>query len=149
MEIFSALLALCVGNSPVPGEFPAERPVTRSFDVFFDTCRNKPLRNNREAGDFRRHCAHYDVNVMSVLAVSTVGLAPLYKYWGICRHSGDKFQVNYINTTLERPIHLYQLPTSLWSLNKHIINCAYILCFLLTTLVLARALHLSYTYHAL
>ena len=33
MEIFSALLALCVRNSPVTGEFPAQRPVTRSFDV--------------------------------------------------------------------------------------------------------------------
>ena len=32
----SALLALCAGNSPVPGEFPAQRPVTRSFDVVFD-----------------------------------------------------------------------------------------------------------------
>ena len=36
METFSALLALCVGNSPVTGEFPSQRPVTRSFDVFFD-----------------------------------------------------------------------------------------------------------------
>ena len=36
METFSALLAICVGNSPVLGEFPAQRPVTRSFDVFFD-----------------------------------------------------------------------------------------------------------------
>ena len=36
MEAFSALLALCAGNSPVTGEFPAQRPVTRSFDVFFD-----------------------------------------------------------------------------------------------------------------
>ena len=36
MEIFSALLAFCVGNSPVTGEFPAQRPVTRSLDVFFD-----------------------------------------------------------------------------------------------------------------
>ena len=35
METFSALLALCVGNSPVAGEFPAQRPVTRSFDVSF------------------------------------------------------------------------------------------------------------------
>ena len=35
MEIISALLALCVGNSPVPGEFPSQRSVTRSFDVFF------------------------------------------------------------------------------------------------------------------
>ena len=36
METFSALLALCAGNSPVTGEFPAQRPVTRSFGVFFD-----------------------------------------------------------------------------------------------------------------
>ena len=36
METFSALLALCARNSPVSGEFPAQRPVTRSFDVFFD-----------------------------------------------------------------------------------------------------------------
>ena len=32
----SALLALCAGNSPVPGKFPAQRPVTRSSDVFID-----------------------------------------------------------------------------------------------------------------
>ena len=35
METFSALLAICAENSPVPGEFPTQRPVTRSFDVFF------------------------------------------------------------------------------------------------------------------
>ena len=39
----SALLAICAGNSPVPGEFPAQRPVTRSFDVFFDLRLNKRL----------------------------------------------------------------------------------------------------------
>ena len=39
----SALLTICAGNSPVPGEFPAQRPVTRSFDVFFDLRLNKPL----------------------------------------------------------------------------------------------------------
>ena len=43
VEIFSALLTLCVGNSPVPGIFSAQRPVTRSFDVFFDLRLNKPL----------------------------------------------------------------------------------------------------------
>ena len=43
METFSALLAICAGNSPVAGEFPAQRPVTRSFDVFFDLCLNKRL----------------------------------------------------------------------------------------------------------
>ena len=64
MEAFSALLALCAGNSPVTGEFPAQRPVTRSFDVFFDLWLNKRLSNNREAGDLRRQQAHYDVIVM-------------------------------------------------------------------------------------
>ena len=43
METFSALLAICAGNSPVPGEFPAQRPVTRSFDIFFDLRLNKRL----------------------------------------------------------------------------------------------------------
>ena len=43
METFSALLALCAGNSPVTDEFPAQRPVTRSFDVFFDLRLNKRL----------------------------------------------------------------------------------------------------------
>ena len=36
LEIFSAWLALCAGNSPVTGEFHAQRPVTRSIDVFLD-----------------------------------------------------------------------------------------------------------------
>ena len=43
METFSALLAICAGNSPVPGEFPTQRPVTRSFDVYFDLRPNKRL----------------------------------------------------------------------------------------------------------
>ena len=43
METFSASLAICAGNSPVPGEFPAQRPVTRSFEVFFDVRLNKRL----------------------------------------------------------------------------------------------------------
>ena len=43
MESFSALLALCAVNSPVTGEFPSQRPVTRSFDSFFDLHLNKRL----------------------------------------------------------------------------------------------------------
>ena len=38
METFFALLAFCAGNSPAAGEFPAQRPVTRNFKVFFDLC---------------------------------------------------------------------------------------------------------------
>ena len=53
MEAFSALLALCARNSPVTGEFPAQRPVTRSIDVF-----------SREASDLRHPRAHHNVTVM-------------------------------------------------------------------------------------
>ena len=62
METFSALLAICAGNSPVSGEFPAQRTVTRSFDIFFDVRLIKI--NTREAGDLRRYRIHYDVIVM-------------------------------------------------------------------------------------
>ena len=43
METFFALLALCVGNSPVTGEFPTQRPVTRNFVFFHDLRLNKWL----------------------------------------------------------------------------------------------------------
>ena len=64
METFSALLASGAENSPVPGEFPAQRPVMRSFDVFFDLRLNHGWVNNREAGDLRRYRAHDDVTVL-------------------------------------------------------------------------------------
>ena len=43
VETFSVLLALCEGNPPVTGGFPSQRPVTQSFDVFFDLCQNELL----------------------------------------------------------------------------------------------------------
>ena len=42
MESFSALLAVCAGNSPAP-LIPSQRPVTRSFKFFLDLCLNKRL----------------------------------------------------------------------------------------------------------
>ena len=43
METFSVLLALCARNSRVTSEFPSQRPVMQSFDVFCDLCLNKCL----------------------------------------------------------------------------------------------------------
>ena len=43
MEIFSALMAICAGNSPVTAEFLAQRAVMRSSDVFFDLRLNQQL----------------------------------------------------------------------------------------------------------
>ena len=63
METFSALLVICAGNSPVPGEFTAQWPVTRSFDVFFDLRLNGRLSKQSRGGWFEtpsctlwRHC---------------------------------------------------------------------------------------------
>ena len=70
METFSALLAICAGNSPASGEFPAQRPVTRSFGVFFYLCQINGWENNREAGHLRRYRTHYDVIVMYGINIS-------------------------------------------------------------------------------
>ena len=64
MEQFSVLLALCAENSPVTGELPLQGPMMRSFDVFFDVRLNKRLSKH---GDLRRHRAHYEVTVISVV----------------------------------------------------------------------------------
>ena len=70
IETFSALLVLCARNSPVTGEFPAQRPVTWAL-MFSSTCAwINGLVNNREAGDLRRHHAHDDVIVMWALTIS-------------------------------------------------------------------------------
>ena len=71
METFSALLAICAGNSPGTGEFPAQRPVTWSFDVilFFICVSINGWVNNHEAGDLRHCCAHYNIIVMHCRAV--------------------------------------------------------------------------------
>ena len=63
METFSALLAICAGNSPVKGEFPTHRQVTRSFDDFFDHL-NKRLSKQSYGWWLRRHRAHCDVIVI-------------------------------------------------------------------------------------
>ena len=69
METFSTLLAICAGNSPVPGEFPTQRPVTRSCDVFFDLRLNTRL--SKQSGGWwfgtpsRRLWRHYKVSEFS------------------------------------------------------------------------------------
>ena len=55
------------GEPPVTGVFPSQRPMTRSFDIFFDLRLNKRSSNNRDAGDLRRNRAHYDCNVQGTV----------------------------------------------------------------------------------
>ena len=64
MEIFSALLALCAGNSPVPVNSP-QKGQWRGALMFSLICVwINGWVNNREAGNLRRQQAHYDVIVM-------------------------------------------------------------------------------------
>ena len=66
METFSALLDLGAGNSPVTDEFPPQRPLTWSFDFFSLICIwANGWTKNRDAGNLRRHRAHYDPNAMN------------------------------------------------------------------------------------
>ena len=71
METFSALLAICAGNSPHKGQW-------RGALMFSLICAwiNRWV-NNREAGNVRRHRAHYDVALM---------FAPTKPWW---RHNMD------------------------------------------------------------
>ena len=57
METFSESLAIGAGNSPVTGEFPAQRPVTQGFDIFFDLRLNIQL--NKQS--------HYNDVIMSAM----------------------------------------------------------------------------------
>ena len=77
MEIFFALLAICAGTSPVPGEFPAQRPVTRSFDLFFDLRLNKRFSKQSWGWWFEtlsrplwRHC---NASVLSLIENKKIG----------------------------------------------------------------------------
>ena len=97
METLSALLALCVGNSPVPGEFPAQRPVTRSFDVFFDLRPNNRLSKQSWGWWFEtlscslwRHC-----NVISALGYWTSFLRWLFSFSLSCPLSPSFFTTNF------------------------------------------------------
>ena len=70
MEIFSALLALC--NPPIIGGFPSQRPVTRSFDIFFNLRLNKRFSKQSRrrwleisSRSLKRHCTVTNYTVKS------------------------------------------------------------------------------------
>ena len=58
-DLFSALLVLCMGNSPVTGGFPSQRPVIRDLMFSLICAWTSDSVNNWDAGDLIRHRAHY------------------------------------------------------------------------------------------
>ena len=83
METFSALVALCAGNSLVTDEFPSQRPVARSFDVclLFICALTNGWTKNRDGGDLRLRCVQSDVIVM---LVTYPGDSPRSYIWHGC-----------------------------------------------------------------
>ena len=64
METFSALLAICAGNSPVPVNSPHKGQWRGALMFPLIYAWINAWVNNPEAGDLRRNRAHYDVSVM-------------------------------------------------------------------------------------
>ena len=110
METFSALLALCAGNSLITGEFPTQRPVTRSLDVFFDLCLNKRLSKQWWGWWFEtpscplwRHCNEYIrflARWYQRFKSCNMGISMAYKAWG-CHF----FKIN-ISLTCQKPLKI-------------------------------------------
>ena len=70
METFSALLALCAGNSPPPVNSP-HKGKWRGASIFSLICaRINGWVNNGEAGDLRHHRAHYGITVVIQVYIS-------------------------------------------------------------------------------
>ena len=98
METFSVLLAICAGNSPVPGEFPHKGQWRGALMFSLIYARINGWVNTGEAGDLRRYRVHCDVTVMyggairtRVACVQTIwqrpsiknGLAPDERYYNL------------------------------------------------------------------
>ena len=113
METFSALLALWAGNLAVTGDFFSQMPVTRSFKFFFIS-----WANNQDAGDLRRHCAHYGAIVMFVddIMIQMLGKRKHGDGWWLGAYFGSRasatriwyadLNVIWISTTRGRVAHI-------------------------------------------
>ena len=127
METFSALLVLCAWNSLVPGEFPSQRAVTRSFSVFFDLRLNKRLDKQSQGWWIETpscplwgYCSDFtvnnlkliflDINICTLLRRVPMGLIKKnttlvqMTYWWpaiIWTNDGLVYQHMYVSTTLD------------------------------------------------
>ena len=94
METISPLLTICARNSPVTVEIPAQSPVTRRVDVFFDLLLNNQLSKQswRQWFETPLHSLwrHYndDVLLFKMAGVLSTYFAPYsWKKYSICLNS--------------------------------------------------------------
>ena len=144
METFSALLAICAGNSPVTCEFPAQRPVTRSFDVFFDLRLNNQLstqwwgwwfetpsrplwRHSNEFGlrlqlpDLCHFCCTTNRNTSMVCGYSLIMLA--WRSIGAHPKAWQRFNIERVSGEFLKEIHVAQMIlTQLWQIRVNYVK---------------------------
>ena len=116
-ETFSALLALCKGNSPATGEFPSQRPVACSYDVFFDLRLNKRLNTPSRRRWFETPSRSLWHNVMwnywsrcMILFMTQWHNTLFYEVWNAWNYSGK----------LDICFHSYRLPSYTYHLPIHV-----------------------------
>ena len=98
METFSALLAICAGNSPVPVNSLQKGQWRWALMFSFICVWINDWVNNREAGDLRRHRGHYDVNVMT----------PSHSLlWPECQPLGFDIKLTHEMSTMPGQQHLF------------------------------------------
>ena len=123
----STLLAFWEGNPPVTGGFPLQRPVTWSFDVFFDLCLNKRLNKQLARRWFEtplrpilRHCnGDNSTNGMEIMALrcTSVPVIVLLTMKPIVKqHFRSRHTMNNIIRTMEACARVMAITTQIiWS----------------------------------
>ena len=114
METFSALLALCVGNSPVPVNSPHKGQWRGALMFSLICARINDWVNNREAGNLRRHRGHYDVIVMWLCEtlVPSRCVSTAEKLFAGYLFAGNFCRLNI--DSLYGSLQKYENPTGLW-----------------------------------
>ena len=79
MEKFSALLAFCAGIHRSPANSPHKGQWRGALMLSLICAWINDWVNNREAGDLRRHCPHYDAIVMMRATNCTLAISYYYK----------------------------------------------------------------------
>ena len=118
METFSALLALCAGNSPVTGEFPSQRPVTRSFDIFYDV--TVMLSNNMVSNDLARCWCSFFIILQSKFNCGYVITSIIKCMMNVLIHISKR--VPRMCTMIKVKCYVYDLLVIIPFWRKHIIN---------------------------
>ena len=94
----------------VTGDFPAQRPVTRSFDVSLICAWINVWVNNRVAGDLRRHRAHYEVIILYFMAKFMNAFICIIKILPkLCLVQFYWVQYHHCNAALWRPLTLSEV----------------------------------------